>query len=101
MLSRSDTERSVAALRPLEGGAIERIEPQDDIALVATVSEGVIDTRGLAAMIFSAVARKGINVEMISAGASEVAIYFIVRRADLASTIQAVHDSAFGRPRND
>ncbi|NWF95047.1 MAG: aspartate kinase [Candidatus Thorarchaeota archaeon] len=95
LLDSADSERSVVALRPLVGGVIERIEVRQDVALVAVVGEGVLRTKGIAAMVFSAVAERGINVEMISAGASEVAYYFLVPRGDLESAVRAVHNRAF------
>jgi len=60
--------------------------------LIAVVGEGLLKKKGLAARVFSAVAEKEINVEMTSAGASEVAYYFIVRDQDLEKAIHAVHD---------
>ena len=76
-------------------GVIERIDVSNDVALVAVVGEGVLRTKGLAARVFSAVAECGVNVEMFSAGASDVAYYFIVRQDDMDIAIQAVHRSFF------
>jgi len=90
-----DAGRSRAALEPLIGGVIERIDLSDDVALIAVVGEGVITTKGLAARVFSAVAGSGVNVEMFSAGASDVAYYFIVKQDDMAAAIKAVHRSFF------
>ncbi len=97
LLDLADSERSCTALRPLVGGVIERIEPRDDLALVAVVGEGLLKTRGLAARAFSAVAAEGVNVEMFSAGASDVAYYFIVRRTDLELAVRAVHKAFFNQ----
>ncbi|MGY5870613.1 MAG: ACT domain-containing protein [Candidatus Thorarchaeota archaeon] len=82
-------------LAPLVGGVIERIDVSDDVALIALVGEGVITTKGLAARVFSAVAEIGVNVEMFSAGASDVAYYFIVQQDDMNIAIQAVHRCFF------
>ena len=67
----------------------------NDVALIAVVGEGVLATKGLAARVFSAVAESGVNVEMFSAGASDVAYYFIVQQDDMKTAIQAVHRSFF------
>jgi len=92
LLDRNDLHRSFEALRQLSGGVIEKIETMDDVALIAVVGEGLLRTHGLAAKVFSAVAREKVNVEMISAGASEVAYYFIIKRKDLSKAIHAIHE---------
>ncbi len=97
LLDRRDAARSREALRPECGGVIERLDIEDDVALVAAVGEGLRRTRGLAARIFSSVSRAGINVEMISTGASEVASYFIVKRAQAPRAVRALHREFFGR----
>ncbi len=90
-----DALKSKQTLEPLVGGVIERIDVSDDVALIAIVGEGVLTTKGLAARVFSSVAEVGVNVEMFSAGASDVAYYFIVRQDDMNVAIQAVHQSFF------
>ncbi|MFW9787341.1 MAG: aspartate kinase [Candidatus Thorarchaeota archaeon] len=96
LLDADDSGTSVDALRNLVGGVIERIELKKNVALVAVVGEGLLTTEGLAARVFTAVAKGGINVEMFAAGASEVACYFIVERSEMKPAIQAVHESFFG-----
>ena len=55
----------------------------------------ILTTQGLAARVFRAVAEENINVEMISAGASEVAYYFIVMEKDLEKAVNAIHNDFF------
>ncbi|TFG98518.1 aspartate kinase [Candidatus Thorarchaeota archaeon] len=95
LVDAKDAKMSKQTLEPLVGGVIERIDVSDDVALIAIVGEGVITTKGLAARVFSAVAASGVNVEMFSAGASDVAYYFIVQQDDMNAAIQAVHRSFF------
>ena len=64
---------------------------------VAVVGEGILSTNGVAARVFSAVSAEGINVEMISAGASEVAYYFIVRQEEVLRAVRAIHREFFER----
>lgn len=96
LIGKADLERAHRSVRKLAGGVIEKIAPVSDIALIAVVGEGLLRTRGLAARVFTAVARQNVNVEMISAGASETAYYFIVNKKDLGKTINAVHREFFG-----
>ncbi|MFX0090918.1 MAG: aspartate kinase [Candidatus Hodarchaeota archaeon] len=95
LVDRMDSKKSFDALQKLTGGVIERIVLEDDLALIAVVGEGLRKTKGLAAKVFSAVAEKEVNVEMISSGASEVAYYFIVKEIDLEAAIKAIHSTFF------
>jgi len=95
LIDSNDLLKSRETLTPLIGGVIERIDVSNDVALVAVVGEGVLRAKGLAAQAFSAVAECGVNIEMFSAGASDVAYYFIVQLDDMDTAIQAVHRSFF------
>ena len=95
LLDKHDSERSCEALQTLVGGVIEKIVREEDIALIAVVGQGLQEKQGVAAKVFSAVARERINIEMISSGASEVAYYFIVQKDDLERTVRAVHREFF------
>jgi len=59
------------------------------------VGQGILEKHGLAARIFGAVGNEGINVEMISVGASQVGSYFIVKSSDRINAIKAVHREFF------
>ncbi len=95
LLDRADSCRSHDSLKPLTGSVIEKIHRKENIALIAVVGKGMLERQGIAAKVFSAVARENINVEMISSGASEVSYYFIVRKEDLANAVRAVHQEFF------
>ncbi len=96
LVDRKDARRSYQALKNDRNGVIARVDLEEDVALVAVVGEGMVERRGVAARIFTAVAKAGINVEMISSGASEVATYFIVNRKDTARAVRALHREFFG-----
>jgi aspartokinase/homoserine dehydrogenase 1 len=96
LLHKNDAARSLEELGKMSGGVIERVDVQDNMSLIAVVGEGLLRTKGLAAKVFTAVAAEKVNVEMISAGASEVAYYFIVDRKDLEKAVNAVHGEFFG-----
>lgn len=99
LVDKKDARRSYRELREMEGGVIGRIDLEEDISLIAAVGEGILNRRGLAARIFTSVSKAGVNVEMISTGASEVATYFVVRNADTERTIHALHREFF--PKTD
>lgn len=95
LVARDDAKRSVAALQPLIGEAIERLSVRRDLGLLAVVGEGLSAQRGVAGRIFSAVSRIGVNVEMIASGASDVATYFLVHRSEVDGALQAIHRELF------
>jgi len=95
LLDPDDGRRSMKKIRALANGIIKRIEFEEHIALVGVVGDRIMEKEGIYARIFTAVAREKINVEMAAAGASPVACYFIVKRADLDRAVRAVHDEFF------
>ena len=95
LLAQRDVTAAARVLKQARMKVVDKIEAKKDIALVGVVGEGLIRTKGLAARVFAAVARVGVNVEMISAGASTVAYYFIVHEKDLKKSVRAIHSEFF------
>lgn len=93
LIFKSDLQKCNKKLDQFKSGIIRRLDFQRDIALVCVVGEGASMATGLAGKIFSALANEDVNVRMISAGASEVASHFIVKKNDLTKTIIALHDT--------
>ena len=92
LLEKKDLNRGYNFLKSKQIEIVEKIEKITDIALIAIVGEGLSCHNGIAAKIFTAVANKKINIELISAGASEVAYYFIVKEKFLEPALKAIHD---------
>ena len=97
ILNRDDAERSRDLIASSGISEVRDLEIDPDLGLIGVVGEGILKKKGLAAKVFSAVAGKGINVESISAGASDVAYYFMVKKQDLAPAIRAMHAEMFGK----
>lgn len=95
LLDKKDSKKSHRCIEKLAGDVIERVDLKDDIALIAVVGEGILTTKGLAAKVFSSVADEGINVEMVSGGASKVAYYLIVKERDVEKALRAIHAEFF------
>lgn len=92
LIEMSNLKRSADLVREIGLHAVSDIIAEDDISVIAAVGHGITEKVGLAARIFAAVSQKGINIEIISVGASPVAAYFIVKKSDRAATIKAIHD---------
>lgn len=95
LLDNKDSEEAVETVSKLAGGVIEKVEIASNRALIGLVGQGLINKPGLAARVFTAVANENVNVEMISAGASKVAYYFIIDKSDLERTMNAIHAEYF------
>jgi aspartokinase/homoserine dehydrogenase 1 len=100
LLSLEDLGKSLRIVRSIGLSTVDSIEAIDNIALIAVVGEGILERPGIAARVFSAVSRHGINVRMISAGASSVAIYFIIDKSERNKAVRSIHEEffAFGTP---
>jgi aspartate kinase/aspartokinase/homoserine dehydrogenase 1 len=95
LLSAKDIKRAYRVIERLELSAITEIEAIEQLSTIATVGEGLLEHPGVAGRIFSALARKDINIRMIVSGASSVATYFIVAASDRDPAIKALHDEFF------
>lgn len=87
-------ERMKPALETLllSTGIVKDIEFEMDVAVISVIGEGMKGTPGIAAKIFNAVARKGINVKMIAQGGSELSISFVVKESDAIEAVKAIHE---------
>lgn len=95
LLSLEDLGRSLRIVRNIGLSTVDSIEATDNIALIAVVGEGILEKSGIAARVFGAVSRHGINVRMISAGASSVAIYFIIDKEERNIAVRSIHEEFF------
>jgi aspartate kinase len=100
LIKRSEIPRAVKALDSIESGVREKVESFDQVSLICIVGEGLGMKRGLAAATFDAVSAEGINVNLISAGASMAAFHFTVDDGQLEPAVKAVHRVFFpaGKP---
>jgi aspartate kinase len=78
----------LAELRQFSEADIEK-----DQAIVCLVGENIRYTPGVARRIFLAL--EGVNIRMISQGASLLNLSFVIAEADLVRTVTALHDEFF------
>lgn len=100
IIKRSLLGKAISALEIglLGQGIMREVVTEENVSVVAAVGAGMKGTPGVAARLFSAVARKGINIIMISQGSSEVNISFAVKEEDGGRAVRAIHDE-FGLER--
>lgn len=89
-VTRSDMATAIEAARSVAGeiGAREIISDQD-VAMVSLVGAGMITNPGVAARMFGALARHGINIELIAT--SEIKISCVVRADDVDKAVRVLH----------
>jgi aspartate kinase/aspartokinase/homoserine dehydrogenase 1 len=95
LVSRKDLKKSCRGIEELGLLALDEISCRDGYSLIALVGEGIKESRGIAARAFGAVARRRVNVKLISSGASPVAIYLLVERKHRTRAINAIHSEFF------
>ncbi len=93
IVKKNDLDKAVNALEMnLLGKMIKKVEVTVDVAIIALIGSGMRGIVGVASKIFTAVAKKGINVVMIAQGSSELNLAFVVKDADCNLAVQALHD---------
>jgi len=70
------------------------VNVEQNQAIVCLVGDNIRYTPGVARRVFNAL--DGINIRMISQGASLLNISFVVAESDLRRTVEALHDEFFG-----
>ena len=91
LIEEADLDRGLKALESIREGIIQSVEGLTDMTLVCVVGRGIGSTHGTSGKIFTAVGKAGVNVEMISVGASDIALNFVVKRKDRDACIRAIH----------
>lgn len=99
LLGCNDLGAAREALMTIAPRPFRKIDAQEDVALIGIVGDGIQHRAGIAARCFTAVADCRVNVEMISFGPSRAALYFLVKKKDLESGVNAIHSSFFSTPR--
>ena len=85
---RQEVENQLSELRQFAEATVEH-----DQVIVCLVGENIRYTPGVARRVFNSL--DGINIRMISQGASLLNISFVVAEADLRATVEALHGEFF------
>lgn len=93
VVKKSDMDRAVNALEiDLLGKIIKKLEITTDVSIVALIGSGMRGTTGVASRVFGSIARRDLNVVMITQGSSELNLAFVVKDSDCRHAVQALHD---------
>lgn len=93
VVRKSDLDKATTTLElNLLGKVIKQVNVNDDVAVLAVVGSGMRGIKGVAAKVFGAVAKHGVNVIMIAQGSSELNLAFVVNDRDCEQAVRALHD---------
>jgi aspartate kinase len=103
VLRKNDIEKAVSILElSLLGKVIRKVEVNSNVSVIAVVGSGMRGIQGVAARVFSAVARANVNVIMIAQGSSQLNLAFVVSDNDCETAVMALHrEFALGKPELD
>jgi len=104
LVSSSEVSVSVAVegARDLSGlvqdlKRLGNVEVEDKKAIVCLVGENLRGRIGIAADVFRVLANSGVNVHMISQGASEINISFVAEETDVPEAVRQLHAHFFSQ----
>lgn len=93
VVRKTDLDKATTTLElNLLGKVIKQVNVNDDVAVVAVVGSGMRGIKGVAAKVFGAVAKHGVNVIMITQGSSELNLAFVVNDRDCDQAVRALHE---------
>lgn len=70
-------------------------------AIVCLVGEDIHGKPGIAASVFNTIAEAGVNIRMISQGASEINISFVIQESDVPTAVRHLHEHFFPAQRKN
>jgi aspartate kinase len=95
LIEKNDAAAGRRALADLNRDVVRSVEILEDAALVAVVGESFDRPAGIAERFCRILERAGINSFLIAGGASESAVYGVVRREEARAAVRALHGEFF------
>jgi len=74
---------------------IDEVQVEGELSIVAVVGDGMKHSPGTSGRMFASLGKNGINVVAIAQGSSERNISAVVRQADVAKALNALHEAFF------
>ncbi len=98
-----DPQKAVKAKRSVEeafeleisSGSIEPIKVEENLSTVAVIGENMRYQPGIAARVFQALGKNGINIVAIAQGSSELNISVVISNEDESKALNALHEAFF------
>ncbi|MDB6044299.1 MAG: bifunctional aspartate kinase/homoserine dehydrogenase [Gammaproteobacteria bacterium] len=102
-IPQDQAERAAAIVRhaferELQEGQIQSVDIDPDMAILATVGDGMAGTPGVAGKVFDALGTSSVNVRAIAQGASERNISVVIEGRHATRALRAVHAGLYLSP---
>jgi len=94
-LESPDLNRALNLLNNNTPHTITSVVPYDNLSIIALVGDDLIHSQGLAYKMIGAVAEQGIDLKIVSLGASDSAAYCVVERTDREEAVKVIHRTFF------
>ena len=91
IIQNSDVPKIIGELKMMNEETIEGIDIKSDVALICVVGDDLLDKCGFSGDIFGAVKDVKANVEMISEGASDISLNFVVPAEQATDVVKIIH----------
>lgn len=79
--------------------ALGDVDIEHGVSTISVVGDNLRMSRGVAGRIFSAL--KDVNLRMISQGASEINVGFVVEEPEVVTAVNNLHREFFSGPQNE
>jgi len=79
-------------------GLIEPVKIETGVTIVAVVGEQMRDAPGVSGTLFGALAKNGINIDLIAQGSSQYNITFVIKKVDEIKALNVIHEEFFLSP---
>lgn len=88
----------LAVARPIVDRVAEELQAiavlvEEDVAKVSIVGAGMLGSPGIAARMFGALAKAGVNIDVIST--SEISVSCLIKAGNVKKAVNAIHDEFF------
>ncbi|MCX6238758.1 MAG: aspartate kinase [Bacteroidia bacterium] len=95
LISRKDLSTAYSVVSAIDLPVVGRLQVVENITVIAAVGNGIAENFGIAARIFSSLAKHEINVLMSCSGASLIVSYILVGINDRTQAVKAIHREFF------
>ncbi len=89
-------DKVLKSIDSLNEQQVEKLKIKGNVSLICCVGDNMINMPGVAAKVFATVAEMGANIEMISEGASDVALNFVVPSDKALDVVRSIHGTFIG-----
>jgi len=95
LISKKDLSTAYSVVSAIDLPVVGRLQIVENITVIAAVGNGIAENFGIAARIFSSLAKHEINVLMSCSGASLIVSYILVGINDRTQAVKAIHREFF------